>query len=149
VEGPKSFELQWQKPTATGEPYTCQVSAYRVPISLSSRLEHWPSQFVLHICKRPAVLQAMHVWVETNNPPLCAFMPDRHPNPQHHKLNQSNFRSFARLLAENQLVSFGLCHHCGQKMNSVRRSQLQPGSQMSSLAPASSYILPLLRRASS
>ncbi|EIN08650.1 hypothetical protein PUNSTDRAFT_68833 [Punctularia strigosozonata HHB-11173 SS5] len=70
-----------------------------------SRLEAWPAQFLLHICKRTAVLQAMQIWVERNNPPLCAFMPDRHPDPQLHKLNQSNFRSFSRLLSENQLVA--------------------------------------------
>jgi len=50
-------------------------------------------------------------WVRRHAPPLCTFMPDRLRDPSATTVNQANFRSFSRILFENQMVALAPWHH--------------------------------------
>lgn len=67
----------------------------------------WPPCLYVYLSQRRAVLTDVSAWVRRHRPPVCAFMPDRLPDPTTHTANQASFASFSRLLLENQLVCKG------------------------------------------
>lgn len=70
-----------------------------------SRADLWPTNFFVHNTDRVA-LSEVTSWVQRHTPSLCMFMPDRLDYANDNRANEATFRSFSRMLAQNQMVRF-------------------------------------------
>ncbi|ETW78220.1 hypothetical protein HETIRDRAFT_242372, partial [Heterobasidion irregulare TC 32-1] len=71
-----------------------------------NRMDLWPSHLYVYLSQRRATLHDVSDWVRRNNPPVCAFMPDRLSDPAANLANSARFTTFSRLLYDNQMVAF-------------------------------------------
>ncbi|EPQ54228.1 hypothetical protein GLOTRDRAFT_130607 [Gloeophyllum trabeum ATCC 11539] len=70
-----------------------------------NRADLWPTNFFVHNTDRVA-LSEVTSWVQRHTPSLCMFMPDRLDYANDNRANEATFRSFSRMLAQNQMVAY-------------------------------------------
>lgn len=87
---------------------TCSCSVVEAMLMMSfplhSRMDLWPPRLYIYLSQHRVASAEVSAWVRRHRPPICAFMPDRHPDPAVNTANQASFASFSRLLLDNQLV---------------------------------------------
>ncbi|KAI0266564.1 hypothetical protein BC834DRAFT_823874 [Gloeopeniophorella convolvens] len=70
-----------------------------------NRMELWPRRLYVYLGARRVAHNDVKAWVKRYNPPICALMPDKHPDPATNAANQANFANLSRLLLDNQIVA--------------------------------------------
>ena len=75
-------------------------------------MDLWPSHLYVYLSQRRATPHDVSDWVRRNNPPVCAFMPDRLSDPAANLANSARFTTFSQLLYDNQMVRSAHPDHC-------------------------------------
>jgi len=81
-----------------------KLSVLFTPKNLS-RADLWPPNFVVHPTYDNPILRNVQAWTKRHAPPICTFLPDRLRDANDNAVNLAGFRSFSRILFENQMVS--------------------------------------------
>ncbi|KAI0319853.1 hypothetical protein OF83DRAFT_719984 [Amylostereum chailletii] len=71
-----------------------------------NRNDLWPNRLFVYISQHRVTRADVSAWVKSHNPPVCAFMPDKHPVSSNTASNQANFASLSRFLLENHMVAY-------------------------------------------
>ncbi|KAF9652470.1 hypothetical protein BDM02DRAFT_3183513 [Thelephora ganbajun] len=71
-----------------------------------NRVDLWKGRLSLHVTKSQMSSRDITVMMQHQSVSLCAFMPDRLPDPNAHSANQKHFHTLSQMLSRNNLVAF-------------------------------------------
>jgi len=74
--------------------------------TLISRVDLWKPRLSLHVTRAQMSSRDITAMMQRQSVSLCAFMPDRLPDPNAHSANQKHFHTLSQMLSRNNLVSF-------------------------------------------
>lgn len=72
----------------------------------NSRVDLWKRRLSLHVTRAQMSPRDIMTMMQGQSVSLCAFMPDRLPDPDAHSANQKHFHTLSQMLSRNNLVSF-------------------------------------------
>ncbi|KAI0031865.1 hypothetical protein K488DRAFT_51169 [Vararia minispora EC-137] len=91
--------------TAQGGPQNVFVTIADVDRQACS--EFWPPSFNIQVAQNQIAAAEVAAWVRHHSPPICVFMPNKHPENSVNSANRSAFASLARYLRLHNLVAYG------------------------------------------
>lgn len=71
-----------------------------------NRVDLWKRRLSLHVTRSQISSRDITAMMQRQSVSLCAFMPDRLPDPSAHSANQKHFNTLSQMLSRNNLVAF-------------------------------------------
>jgi len=71
-----------------------------------NRVDLWKRRLTLHVTRSQMSSRDITAMMQRQSVSLCAFMPDRLPDPNAHSANQKHFNTLSQMLSRNNLVAF-------------------------------------------
>jgi len=71
-----------------------------------NRVDLWKPRLSLHVTRAQMSSRDISAMMQRQSVSLCAFMPDRLPDPDAHSANQKHFHTLSQMLSRNNLVAF-------------------------------------------